>query len=470
MCSIPRPCVVLLVILSFFCGRSGLAAQQQPDELCLQQISLDEGNSGIQGTVVDDEKHPIAGAEVHAIVEADRESRGGGAPPIAVTLGTTASGETGEFLIIVPFVGTQIRIRATRWGFNAAEESVTVGNRQIVRVQIVLQRRTSVTTQGTPNTALQTIYFATDRALQSTGDPEKIFGTRRSPHLNYGVATVAVPASSSDKVAPFGVSVVFMDNPNLDTKLEKISGTPSLWENIRTAMAGRKSQDLYIFIHGYNNTFDEAARRAALIAYAAHLPGPTILYSWPSQGSWPKYVLDETNVKWTQFHFQSFLRALSSQTGNPVIHLIAHSMGNRAIVDALEYFARRGGQPHFGQVILAAPDLDHDTYRDVAGEFGGTAEHVTLYGSVNDQAIRLSRALHGYWRAGDGGQRIPVIADKHVDAIDASAVPADLLGHAYLETKDILSDIQALTQHRYPPRDHLTPSTNGEGAYWIFNP
>jgi esterase/lipase superfamily enzyme len=104
----------------------------------------------------------------------------------------------------------------------------------------------------------------------------------------------------------------------------------------------------------------------------------------------------------------------------------------------------------FGQVILAAPDVDHDTYRDMVGEIADTVEHVTLYGSTNDQAIRLSKAFHSYPRAGDGGQGIPVVprSDKRVDAIDASAIPADLMGHAYLETKDILKDMQAVTEQQ----------------------
>jgi len=229
---------------------------------------------------------------------------------------------------------------------------------------------------------------------------------------------------------------------------------------------------VYVFVHGYNNTFDEAARRAALIAYAARLPGPTILYSWPSQASALKYTADETNATWTQLHFNAFLEELACQTHAHSINLIAHSMGNRIVLEALEYFAHRGGQPRFGQVILAAPDVDHDTYRESFGEIADTVEHVTLYGSANDQAIRLSKGFHSYPRAGDGGQGIPVVPlpDKRVDAIDASAVPADLMGHGYLETKDILIDVQEVTQHKYPQLDHLTPAQNREGTYWIFEP
>jgi len=472
--------VLVLIVFGFFVSRP--LGAQEVGEVCLQPIRLDEGNSAILGTVVDDNKRPVAGVEIYAIggeggvmPQALRstvpEPKGGGAPPVSVTLGTTESGESGEFLIIVPFTGTQIRIRATRWGFSAAEQSVTVGNRQILKVEIVLHRRAGVTTQGTPNTAMQTIYFVTDRARRNVSDPETVFGTRRSDHVYYGVATVAVPAPTPPQVMPFGVTLRFMDNPNLDTKLEKLSETPSFWKDIRAAMDGLKSKDVYVFVHGYDNTFDSGARRAALIAYAAHLPGPTILYSWPSQGSVSKYTADETNIKWTQVHFHSFLDELARQT-DARINLVAHSMGNRAVLDALEYFVHRGSQPRFGEVILAAPDVDHDTYRDMVQEIADTVEHVTLYGSTNDQAIRLSKGFHGYSRAGDGGQGIPVVTrqDKRVDAIDASAVPADLMGHAYLETKDILIDVQAVTEHKYPKRNHLTPSANGEGGYWIFNP
>lgn len=472
MRSILRAHLLFLIVFGFFYTRTLRA--QEVGEICLQQIRLDEGSSAIRGTVVDENEQPVAGAEIYAIrYKAGPEAKGGGALPVSVaTLGTTESGESGTFLIIVPFTNTQIRIRATRWGFNAAETSVTVGNRQIARVQVVLHRRAAVAMQGNPNTALQTIYFVTDRAPTGVPDPEKEFGPMRSDHLTYGAATVAVPASKSPQATPPGVTMKLMDNPNLDTKLTKVSTSPSLdfWNDIRGAMAGFKSTDVYVFVHGYRNTFDDAARRAAIIAYAAHLPGPTILYSWPSQGELLKYTADETNVKWTEVHFHRFLDELSSKTGAR-INLLAHSMGNRAVLDALEYFAHRGGQPCFGQVILAAPDVDRDTYIDVAQEIAGSVEHVTLYGSANDQAIHLSKALHGYPRAGEGGQEIPVVPNQKVDAIDASAVPADLLGHAYLETQSILVDIQAVTELNYPPnRDHLKQSSNGKGTYWIFNP
>jgi len=238
MPSVLRQCLLLLIVFGLFWDRP--LDGQQPSEICLQPIRLDEGSSAILGTVFDDDKQPVAGAEIYGIAQSGPESKGGGAALTPSTLGTTETGDSGDFLIIVPFTGTQIRLRATHWGFDAVEQSITVGNRQIVRVQIVLHRRRSVTTQGEPNTALQTIYFATDRMPRSSAGPEKQFGTERSSQIRYGMATIALPAPTPPKAARFGVMVAFMDNPNLDTRLEKLRESPNFWNDVRAAMDGLK--------------------------------------------------------------------------------------------------------------------------------------------------------------------------------------------------------------------------------------
>lgn len=467
MFSCPRLCTIALLVLTLFPGRQLLAQET----ICLQEISLDEGTAAVHGIVVDEKtRQPIVGAEVYALTSENVvEEKGGGAPHAATTLGTSESGDSGEFLIIVPFVETQIRIRITHWGFAAYERSLTIGNRKIIQETFVLVPR-EARMQGAPDTALQPIFFATDRARGKSSRPENVFGTGRNSHLNYGVATVAVPAPTPPKTPRFGVSFQFMDNGNRDTKLMDVEPRIDFWQRIRAAMNDMKTDEVYIFVHGYDNSFDEAARRAGLIAYAAHLPGPMILYSWPSQESTLKYIADETNIKWSQLDFNGFLDDLARRGGAKTINLIAHSMGNLAVLDALYHFAGRASHPHFGEIILAAPDVDRETYREIALKVFHTVGHITVYGSANDQAIRLSRALHLCPRAGDGGKEIPVVPVYRIDAIDASAVPADLMGHGYLETTDILDDIHEVIEHHYPERDHLTRSQNREGRYWVFNP
>src|SRR5260370_4067795 len=80
------------------------------------------------------------------------------------------------------------------------------------------------------------------------------------------------------------------------------------------------------------------------------------------------------------------------------IHLIAHSMGNRALIEALQtYLAKRApdNRRHiFGQIVFTAPDVDRDYFTDAIQSLAGSAERITLYASDNDYALRSSQFLH----------------------------------------------------------------------------
>jgi len=99
------------------------------------------------------------------------------------------------------------------------------------------------------------------------------------------------------------------------------------------------SQDLFVFVHGFNVTFDDAAYRTAQIAYDLGFKGVPVFFSWPSQGSVHEYTYDEANVEWSSRHLRDFLRQLADKSGAKRIHLVAHSMGNRALTLAMEGLA-----------------------------------------------------------------------------------------------------------------------------------
>ena len=48
----------------------------------------------------------------------------------------------------------------------------------------------------------------------------------------------------------------------------------------------------------------------------------------------------------------------------------------------------------FGQVFLAAPDVDRDLFLDLARLYPEHAERTTLYASDGDLAVHLSAKLH----------------------------------------------------------------------------
>jgi len=198
--------------------------------------------------------------------------------------------------------------------------------------------------------------------------------------------------------------------------------------------------------------FEDAARRTAQLAYDLGFDGAPILYSWPSRNRMVAYTEDEDSVQWTAFHLRAFLEELAERTKATKIHLIAHSMGNRALASALQVIAaeHRGQSSQlFRQIVLAAPDIGADTVELLAHEIQPLARRITLYASAYDDALLISRLVHGVLRAGQTGQNLVVVAG--IDTVDASGVKTDFLGHSYYGQSDsIVSDIRKILMTERP--------------------
>jgi esterase/lipase superfamily enzyme len=244
---------------------------------------------------------------------------------------------------------------------------------------------------------------------------------------------------------------------------------------LKATLGNTDSRDVLVFVHGYLNTFADAAYRTAQMAYDLNFPGVAFCYSWPSLGKTWKYMVDETNSKWTVPHLQKVIQFLRTEVGARVVHVIAHSMGNRVLVETLQTLAT--AQPataaKLREIVLAAPDIDAGTFRQVVDQFRGHAERCTLYGSSKDRALFWSRKFHQYPRAGDTGRGLVVV--DGIDTIDASAVDTSLLtnGHGYYgNNRSILGDIFMLLTQGLPPdqRFGLRVMALAGKRYWFHQP
>ena len=103
--------------------------------------------------------------------------------------------------------------------------------------------------------------------------------------------------------------------------------------------------------------------------------------------------------------------------------------------------------------------------------FAEAAERVTLYGSSNDRALRISKLVHGYPRAGESGENM-ALADG-VDTIDSSQADTSLIGHSsYGSVRSILADISDLLKQGHPPdgRFGFQPREREKRRYWVYQP
>jgi hypothetical protein len=197
------------------------------------------------------------------------------------------------------------------------------------------------------------------------------------------------------------------------------------------------------------------------------------MYSWPSQRSTAAYTVDEAAAGISGRRMAQFLETVTAESGARRVHLIAHSMGNRVLMEALEtYLASRPPQQRrqaFGQIVFTAPDVDRDYFVESMHSFREAGERVTLYASSNDLALKTSQALHGAPRAGLAGAGI--ITLQGLDTIDMSAIEADLLGHNYYAADaGAIYDLFRLLWRGDPPpqRCGMSDRSRSTGA-WVFN-
>lgn len=308
-----------------------------------------------------------------------------------------------------------------------------------------------------------------DRAI------ERMYGNDRGD-LELGRCEVSVPKDHRVGAleSPTVLRLEFRQDPQRHVVLLGVHPQPAteFYGDLRACVGRTSRKEAFVFVHGYNVGFETAVRRTAQIAYDLKFEGAPIVYSWPSQEGLLSYTVDETNVTWTVPHLKEFLCGVALQSGAKSVHLIAHSMGNRALTSALRELAmeRRDDCPRFHEVVLTAPDIDADVFRrDLAPAIVKAAERVTLYASSNDEALIASRTVHGYRRAGESGETMVVVPG--VDTVDVSEVDTSLIGHSYYGSNStVLADLFELMQGSKPPdqRKWLRSMRLGALKYWKF--
>ncbi|MFL5023217.1 MAG: alpha/beta hydrolase, partial [Microvirga sp.] len=79
------------------------------------------------------------------------------------------------------------------------------------------------------------------------------------------------------------------------------------------------------------------------------------------------------------------------------ISILAHSMGNWVTLEALRQTAIRDGRvaPKIRNVLLAAPDVDVDLFREAVLDMGQSRPSFTLFVSQDDRALAISRRIWG---------------------------------------------------------------------------
>ena len=325
------------------------------------------------------------------------------------------------------------------------------------------------------NLEIVRVFYATDRAATGNAHPSSFYGSARSAGLQYGVCTVSIPPGHrrGKLEEQRWTHLEYAPDVNKHVVLLRVSSftRDRFFDSLRNRIGESRGKRVLVFIHGYRVPFSVAVRRTAQIAFDMSFDGVPILYSWPSHGALEQYPGDEGNAEWTAPHLEQFLREVARDSGAEKIHVVAHSMGNRPLVNAVSKIAVGLKTPFFEDLVLTAPDVDVDIFRRAADSLRTAARRVTLYASSNDKALQVSRVFHSNQpRAGEAGQHLVVV--PNVDTVDVSELETGFfaLGHSYTaENALALTDMRELIIERKSPVERgLARLLKASAVFWKY--
>lgn len=345
-----------------------------------------------------------------------------------------------------------------------------------VRMPAAAAEPEETTPRSTAFTPVEILY-ATDRAATGQAAVQRFYGGDRATDtsVQFGRCVVTLPIKRNrGELNTPGLLDWRGEDPARHIVLASIEPlAPAAFDDAARRQLGDASNEGLLFVHGYNVSFHDAARRTAQLAHDLAFEGLRLCYSWPSKGEFLGYAADGDSATWSAPHLAAVIRRVRALKPGLRLHLVAHSMGNRVLTQALRelHLQHEPLQESIQQVALAAPDIDRDVFEGLAEALRSSARRVTLYASSKDRALWVSKLLHRGPRAGDGGDAM--LALDGVDAIDASQVETSLIGlnHGYFAGKlSVLSDLALLLRTDTPPgrRPGLHPVPNKR--HWLMQP
>ena len=314
------------------------------------------------------------------------------------------------------------------------------------------------------------VWFGTDRhQVPAPSRPAETFGDDRSlveaQPLSYGIANVSIPAKHKEGEIerPSIWRLEFSENPDKHMVVTTLTLCEREdWIND----AKHPGAEGLLFIHGFNVSFEDALLRAAQLAYDLKFEGVPLCYSWASAAKVSDYLKDSATVDWSTANLRQFMQVVMRELGLSKLHVVAHSMGNRALTRVLSDWVAEAGEARVAQVVLAAPDVDTGLFRQLVASFKAVGQ-VTLYASRSDRAILASKTIHENPRAGDGD---PPCVMQGVVTVDVTSAGEEMfgLGHSYFaQANGVFTDLYYLIRSvAVQERKSVRPAPSGD--YYVL--
>lgn len=244
------------------------------------------------------------------------------------------------------------------------------------------------------------VLIATTRS-RSAADAGEMFNGSPAGAMSYASVTVSIPPDILRRTGEVQWPTSAPGDPrqNFVTVSANYLEKPTFVSDLSAAAKRNGRGKVLVFIHGFNNRFDQAVYRFAQITHDSGVSAVPVLFSWPSRGfaSLRAYE-DDLNIAETSSG--AIAQLLDTIVKNPDVQevtVLCHSMGCWPTVEALHASAQRTGRiaNKIKNVMLVAPDVDVDLFRARMLEMGKKRPRFALFVSQDDLALRLSGSIRG---------------------------------------------------------------------------
>ena len=315
---------------------------------------------------------------------------------------------------------------------------------------------------NTEGTSSVPVLVATKRK-RSMADAGEMFGSEPAEDVSYASIAVSIPPDAARKIGEVQWPTSLPGDPRQNFMM--VSANYLDKQSFGTALSAAVKQTgrgkVLVFVHGFNNRFDEAVYRFAQIVHDFKAPAIPVLFSWPSRGviGLRAYQDDLESATNSREALEHLLDAIGGNANVKEVTVLCHSMGCFLTLEALHSRAVRVGKigDKVKNVLLVAPDVDINLFRTQMRQMGTARPRFALFMSQDDGALKLSKSIWGgTTRLGDvDPDQEPYKSDFQREGIMVFDLTA-LRGGAHSRAFDKVTSVMGMIEQRLAEGQQMT--------------
>jgi esterase/lipase superfamily enzyme len=244
-----------------------------------------------------------------------------------------------------------------------------------------------------PKTAQVDMLVATTR--QPSGNAATLFNGERSPKPYLTDIAVSIPPKRAAGTVQWPKRLP--PNPATDFAVTRVRQIDTIPEGRTWFHQHIEGGHALVFVHGFNNKYEDSVFRFAQIVHDSGMQATPILFTWPSRARLTAYEYDKESTNYSRTAFEQTLRIMAEDPAVKDITILAHSMGTWLAMESLRQMGIRDGHvnPKIHNVILASPDIDIQVFAKQYVEMGTPRPKFTIFVSQDDRALAASSFITG---------------------------------------------------------------------------